>query len=68
MIVDERLTTYIDSLNWQIPEYLKNVEKEAMKEGDVVLLQNTRFRGKEETKKFLENLGFVAGGAVTVMV
>lgn len=23
--------------------------------------------GKEETKKFLENLGFVAGGAVTVI-
>ena len=32
MIVDERLTTYIDSLNWQIPEYLKNVEKEAIKQ------------------------------------
>lgn len=30
MIVDERLTTYIDSLNWQIPEYLKEVEKEAL--------------------------------------
>lgn len=30
MIVDERLTTYIDSLSWQIPEYLKAVEKEAL--------------------------------------
>lgn len=30
MIVDERLTTYINSLNWQIPEYLKEVEKEAL--------------------------------------
>lgn len=30
MIVDERLTTYIDSLNWQIPEYLKEVEKTAV--------------------------------------
>ncbi len=30
MIVDERLTTYIDSLNWNIPEYLKEVEKEAL--------------------------------------
>lgn len=30
MIVDERLTTYIDSLNWQIPEYLKEVEKAAV--------------------------------------
>lgn len=33
MIVDERLTTYIDSLNWQIPEYLKGVEKEALEHG-----------------------------------
>lgn len=32
MIVDERLTTYIDSLNWQIPEYLKEVEKEALEQ------------------------------------
>lgn len=32
MIVDERLTTYIDSLNWQIPEYLKEVEKEAIRQ------------------------------------
>lgn len=29
MIVDERLTTYIDSLNWQLPEYLKEAEQEA---------------------------------------
>lgn len=33
MIVEERLTTYIDSLNWQIPEYLKEVEKEALQDG-----------------------------------
>lgn len=26
-----------------------------------------RVGGKEETKRFLENLGFVAGGAVTVV-
>ena len=32
MIVEERLTTYIDSLNWQIPACLKEVEKEAEKE------------------------------------
>lgn len=31
MIVDERLTTYIDSINWQIPEYLKEIEREAIK-------------------------------------
>ena len=30
MIVDERLTTYIDSLSWQIPEYLKEVERKAL--------------------------------------
>lgn len=31
--------------------------------------QNTikRVGGKEETRKFLENLGFVVGGAVTVV-
>ena len=26
-----------------------------------------RVGGKEETKRFLENLGFVAGGAVTIV-
>lgn len=33
MIVEERLTTYIDSLSWQIPDYLKEVEKEALLDG-----------------------------------
>lgn len=33
MIVEERLTTYIDSLNWQIPADLKEVEKEALADG-----------------------------------
>ena len=33
MIVEERLTTYIDSLNWQIPAGLKEVEKEALADG-----------------------------------
>lgn len=32
MIVDERTMTYIDSLNWQIPEYLKEVEQKALQE------------------------------------
>ncbi len=27
----------------------------------------TRIGGKEETRRFLENLGFVAGGTVTVV-
>ena len=33
MIIDERLSTYIDSISWNIPEYLKEVEKEAVKDG-----------------------------------
>lgn len=32
MIVDERMTTYIDSLSWQIPSYLKEVEKQAVED------------------------------------
>lgn len=32
MIVDERIMTYIDSLNWQIPEYLKEVEQKALQD------------------------------------
>lgn len=30
MIIDDRFTTYIDSLNWQLPEYLKQVESQAL--------------------------------------
>lgn len=30
MIIEDRFTTYIDSLNWQIPEYLKKVESQAL--------------------------------------
>lgn len=30
MIIDERLSTYIDSISWNIPEYLKEVEKAAL--------------------------------------
>ena len=30
-------------------------------------MQNKKISGKEEVKKFLENLGFVAGGIVTVV-
>lgn len=40
MIVDERLTTYIDSLSWQIPEYLKEVEKEAL-ENEVPVIRRS---------------------------
>lgn len=32
MIVEDRLTTFIDSLNWQLPEYLKEVETQALAE------------------------------------
>lgn len=34
-------------------------------EGEPVVIQ--RIGGKEETKRFLENLGFVVGGTVTVV-
>ena len=40
MIADERLTTYIDSLSWQIPEYLKEVEKEAL-ENEVPVIRRS---------------------------
>ena len=30
MIIDERLSTYNDSISWNIPEYLKEVEKTAL--------------------------------------
>lgn len=33
MIVDERLTTYIDSISWQIPVYLQEAEKQALADG-----------------------------------
>ncbi len=32
MIIDERLSTYIDSISWDIPEYLKEVERNARNE------------------------------------
>ncbi|MDO5136466.1 MAG: FeoA family protein [Eubacteriales bacterium] len=34
-------------------------------EGEPIVIK--RVGGKEETRKFLENLGFVAGGTVTVV-
>lgn len=30
MIIDERLTTYIDSISWQIPPYLQEAERQAL--------------------------------------
>lgn len=33
MITDERLSTYIESLSWNIPDYLKKVEKSAVTQG-----------------------------------
>lgn len=36
-----------------------------VKEGEPNIIR--RIGGKEETKRFLENLGFVAGGEVTVV-
>lgn len=36
-----------------------------MKEGEPTVIK--KVGGKEETRQFLENLGFVAGGTVTVV-
>ena len=37
MILDERLSTYIDLLSWNIPEYLQEVEKQALAdEGPII--------------------------------
>lgn len=33
MIIDERLSTYIDSISWQIPPYLQEVERQALADG-----------------------------------
>lgn len=33
LVIDERLSTYIDSISWSIPEYLKEVEKAALADG-----------------------------------
>lgn len=33
MIIDERLSTYIDSISWQISPYLQEVEKQALADG-----------------------------------
>lgn len=32
MIVEDRLTTFIDSLSWQLPDYLKKLERRALAE------------------------------------
>lgn len=32
MIIDERLTLYMDSLTWKLPEYLRELEKEAVEQ------------------------------------
>lgn len=40
MIVDERLVTYIDSISWQLPDYLKEVEREA-KENEVPIIRRS---------------------------
>ena len=36
-----------------------------VKEGEIITI--CKVGGKEETRKFLENLGFVSGGEVTVV-
>lgn len=33
MIIDERLSTFIDTMQWHLPEYLQDVERQAVAEG-----------------------------------
>ena len=40
MIIDERLSTYIDSISWNIPEYLKEIEKTAL-ENEVPIIRKS---------------------------
>lgn len=40
MILDERLTTYIDSIAWQIPSYLQEAERQAL-DGGVPIIRRS---------------------------
>lgn len=42
MILDERFTTYLDSLNWQLPQYLKELEREALQDQVPVIRRSTQ--------------------------
>ena len=42
MVIDERLSVYINSLLWDIPEYLQETEKNAIAEGVPVIKRSTQ--------------------------
>jgi len=42
MVIDERLSTYIDSLSWDIPGYLQATEKDALAAGVPVIKRSTQ--------------------------
>jgi len=42
MVIDKRLSTYIDSLSWNIPEYLQEVEKDAIMAEIPVIKRSTQ--------------------------
>ncbi len=52
MILNERFTTYIDSLSWQIPDYLKEIEREALADNVPVIR-----RSVQSLLKFLISTG-----------
>ncbi len=42
MVIDERLSTYIDSLSWDIPAYLQEIEKNALAAEVPVIKRSTQ--------------------------
>ena len=40
MIIDERLDTFINSMSWNLPDYLKEIEKKAL-EDEVPIIRRT---------------------------
>lgn len=42
MVIDERLSTYIDALSWDIPGYLQEIEKNALAAGVPVIKRSTQ--------------------------
>lgn len=42
MVIDERLSVYLDSLLWDLPEYLQEIEKKAIAEGVPIIKRSTQ--------------------------
>lgn len=58
-IIGDRLTTFIDSLNWQLPEYLKEVERLALAEEVPIIRRSMQsllifLMGARQPEKMLE--------------